>query len=527
MAESLLRKGADVNAQGERYGCPLQAEDQSRPRTINPLSPEVERAQKMMEAIQKATREFKLCPNRIWAAVGSHPEREEIIHSLIQSIGKIGSKGDEGHDQCTFDFCEKSRLNFTAVEQRHESPCTTSNRCLRLRKLFPRAILEVAATNQTPTAWKLDGRSMIEPPQPFMAISHVWSDGTGAGAWPEGEVNSCLYNFFRQIAEQFQCKGIWWDTICIPKEKGARNKAINKIQNNYEDARITLVHDCFLRNWEWVDANTACFAIVMSPWFSRGWTSLELASSRKVKVVFKGPTGPLIKDLDEDILAEANRSSEGHKFTADVIAKLRSRRITKVNDLLATLGPRYTSWPKDVAIISGLLMGVEISPDASQQDIYREILERKTAEVCHGHLFHNSATMSESFTWCSASLLSLPVASGEATLRVDKNESVLGTWKVVDPNGIPEEIYVWNGTHPLIEASLRSALSNKGKHVLLVEPEVTTISRALLVRIMKIESAWEAIHCRFVGSVYFHLLQPLGEENESWIKIQVAIGGTE
>jgi hypothetical protein len=123
--------------------------------------------------------------------------------------------------------------------------------------------------------------------------------------------------FFRGIAELFQCKGIWWDTICIPNEKAARSKAINKIQSNYENARITLVHDCYLRNWTWDDPETACFAIIMSPWFSRGWTSLELAKSRKVKVLFKGTYSPLIKDLDEDILAKvssgSNCTSHGRK----------------------------------------------------------------------------------------------------------------------------------------------------------------------------------------------------------------------
>src|SRR5271156_6840007 len=111
---------------------------------------------------------------------------------------------------------------------------------------------------------------MIEHPRPHMAISHVWSDGTGAGAWPDGEVNECLYKYFKRIAQQFQCEGIWWDTLCIPKEKAAREKAIRKIQSNYENARITLVHDIFLRSWKW-DRKTACFAILMSPWFSRGW----------------------------------------------------------------------------------------------------------------------------------------------------------------------------------------------------------------------------------------------------------------
>jgi Heterokaryon incompatibility protein (HET) len=222
-----------------------------------------------MEAVKRATRYFNLCPNRVWAVARSLPEGKQSLPLLIpltEEKGKI--EGHKGHSQCTFDFCEYSRLDFTLVAQRHERPSCDIYPCKRLQ--FPKDKLEEAANAGSPTAWNLDRESMIEPPQRFMAISHVWSDGTGTGAWLEGEANECLYTFFEGIAKQFECEGIWWDTICIPKEKAARSKAINKIQSNYEDARITLVHDCFLREWEWVDAETACFAIIMSPWFSRG-----------------------------------------------------------------------------------------------------------------------------------------------------------------------------------------------------------------------------------------------------------------
>jgi hypothetical protein len=488
---------------------------------------------KIVEAVQRATRDFKLCPNRIWAIARSHPLREKSLPLLIpptrtikQTVDHIRHEDKKGHNQCTFDFCEYSRLNFTSVAQRHELPCSEKQPCDRIRRRFRRDILEKATNAETPTAWKLDGKSMIDPPQRFMAISHVWSDGTGTGAWPEGEVNKCLYDFFRGIAEQFQCEGIWWDTICIPKEKGARSKAINKIQSNYEDARITLVHDCFLRNWEWVDAETACFAIIMSPWFSRGWTSLELAKSRKVKVVFKGP---LIKDLDEDILAKDYDKLppfNSHRIATEAIAKLRNKKITEINELLTALGPRHTSWPRDIAIISGLLVGVEIPPNASQQDIYQRIL-RKMAKVSHGHLFHNSATMSKGFSWCSTSLLDMPLVLSTTTLRIEENGDIVGTWKVFNLDSIPKDKYIWKDTHLLIEATLHLALKQKDKHVLLVEPEVGLIARALLVKIMRNEEkALTKVHCQFVGSVYFHPPQEFGEENKSWIKVEVRIGDT-
>jgi hypothetical protein len=216
-------------------------------------------SEELLKAFQRATTEFKLCPNRVWAVAG-----EDLPNLLPSFILKHQEQESYDHELCTFDFCEYSQRDFTAVQQRHE--CKGAG-CLPLCGSFSRRILEKAACSGKSTVWNLAGNAMLEPPRPYMAISHVWSDGTGTGAWRDGEVNECLYLYFRGIAEHFQCEGIWWDALCIPRAKAARNKAIQKIQTNYQDARIALVHDCFLRNWDW-DPETACFGILMSPWFS-------------------------------------------------------------------------------------------------------------------------------------------------------------------------------------------------------------------------------------------------------------------
>jgi hypothetical protein len=249
----------------------------------------------LLEAIKKATNDYKLCPNRLYE-VGSRLDqwRSKLPDILSQASNMFEEiKEHQDHSMCTFDFCEYSTRNFTAVKQRHELE-SCKDFCYRLRGLFrEEELLKALRSKRRLTAWTLDGNSVIDPGRPFMAISHVWSDGTGTGAWPSGEVNECLYSYFRNIAEQYECEGIWWDTVCIPLNRDFRSMALNIMQANYEYARITLVHDCFLRKLRWTGPGMACFAIIMSPWFSRGWTALELARSRKVKVVFRD----CIKDL--------------------------------------------------------------------------------------------------------------------------------------------------------------------------------------------------------------------------------------
>jgi ankyrin repeat protein len=445
----------------------------------------------LLDAFERAREDWQLCPNRVWEIGSSFEGGQSMLPDLLDgllpnSVSEFKNavkNGMQRHDMCTFDFCELSTRDYTAVEQRHESEICEKHTCPRLKTGFKDKILSAALkSGRQLTAWTLDGRSMIKHPQPFMAISHVWSDGTGNGIWPKGEVNECLYNFFKGIAEQFWCEGIWWDTICIPKDKEAKTKALNAMQANYEYARVTLVHDGFLRKLTCTDENgfdpkTACFAIIMSPWFSRAWTALELAKSRKVKVIFKDA----IKDLDEDILKKVNKDNPAAK----TINNLRNP-VAGVEGLLAVLGHRQTSWLRDQPKIAGLLTGVEYDAEMPQSKMYQNIL-LKIGRLHHGHLFHNSATMSGGFSWCATSLLRMPLAhpeSTQSTLTIEKSGDVAGEWKVVRIDNNPIHSYVCRSSHPLIEEKLRLALEEKDKHVLLVEPQAKSIERGLLVKPM-------------------------------------------
>jgi len=478
--------------------------------------------EKLLDAFQRAKEKFKLCPNRVWAVAGKDLPKLMPDSNSIPDLDKC--KERENHELCTFDFCEHSQRDFTAVQQRHE--CKKDN-CFQLQGLFSREILIKAAEADESTVWSLDGRSMIEPPRPYMAISHVWSDGTGTGAWRDGEVNECLYGFFKRIAKQFQCDGIWWDALCIPKEKATRNKALRKIQSNYENARITLIHDCFLRNWNW-DQKTACFAILMSPWFSRGWTALELAKSRKVKVIFKGPYGLLIKDLDEQILAKIGDDGP-HGKASQIIRNLRAGVIT-LNSLLTAVGPRHTSWPKDRAIISGLLADIELpnnsQKDIWQQDIYKGIL-MKIRKVSPGHLFHNSATMSK-VSWCPTSLFDMPTTDLDASLDVTEALDLIGIWRRIPATEIPEVEYNWRGIHPLIREQLQLHLRDPDKCFLLSEcrtkssdkSSTVSVDRALLVKEWTPELPTPCY--QYKGAVYFHPAHTLSKDFD---KIEVTLLG--
>ncbi|KAJ2980593.1 hypothetical protein NQ176_g2544 [Zarea fungicola] len=473
--------------------------------------------QKLLDDFKKATEDYGLCPNRVWAVA------KEDLPKLLPNCKldfrvpsdtpdeNVGDSND--HSSCTFDFCEQSQRDFTAVEQRHE--CLDKDSCKQLAARFSRVTLNDAAMEEHSTVWALDGVAMLEAPRPYMAISHVWSDGTGAGAWKAGQVNECLYHFFQSIAERFGCEGMWWDTVCIPEDKAARQKAIHMIQNNYQSATITLIHDCFLRNWQW-DLETACFGILMSPWFSRGWTALELAKSRKVKVIFRGQHGPVIKDLDQDILAREGPPSSPREFASSLIRHLR-QKIEKLNDLLVTLGSRSTSWPKDRAIISALML--DMKHDERQQETYQKIL-MKMGKVAPGNLFHNFATMSSGFKWCSANIWSMPHDSGTASLQILEDGDLLGSWRISRVDSKLEERCSWSGTHRLVEQRIRQALQSGEECYLLAEVKNRAIERALLASLIGRAVDGEQRY-ELVGAVYPH--PPLN--GDKWAILPVRLAG--
>lgn len=50
---------------------------------------------------------------------------------------------------------------------------------------------------------------LVHANESYVAISHVWSDGTGAGGDKmNGNVNSCLFDYFARIAQELECDGI-------------------------------------------------------------------------------------------------------------------------------------------------------------------------------------------------------------------------------------------------------------------------------------------------------------------------------
>ena len=425
--------------------------------------------------IQRSTRKaleiartHGICAKRLWdlayMAERAHRDLRPLME-VVKTAPRPQSFEHTGHEVCTPEFCEFADENSTLKTQLHK--CASAD-CGSVRFLVEVLADIVIAGRQV--AWQTAGNSnpvlldvtspqkmettgrkaaapsearsnmfgsMSDSREHYIAISHVWSDGTGVGVRPAGEVNSCLVSYFFDVAHQLGCRGLWWDTVCIPPEKKARSIAINNMHENYSNAKHTVVHDEYLVRVDWADDGSPALALVLSPWFTRGWTALELSVSVSVKVIYRDPkdhTKQVLKDLDKDILA-IGASRQGHSVASRLIEALRGRPRSLL-DLLTLLSVRTTSWSRDRIAIAGLLAR---SKDVDYNDtrllaIGKIISSYRIIEQTLLHLGHTTLIDKGTLSWCPANLLwgtqeLWNHGGSKMAAHIDQHGAVLSHWQ--------------------------------------------------------------------------------------------------
>ena len=499
-------------------------------------------------AIDEASRkivELGLCQKRVWEVVRYSHDRELALVPFVSALKQLPQLRHNDHESCTSGFCGHATENFTSVTQLHK--CLDPKRCVATAdEMFNQShLVEALKGNTMTTAWKLDGMSLVSQDKSYLAISHVWSDGTGVGAWKPGQVNKCLWDFWVKIArdDRCRCDGVWWDTVCIPQDKMARSKALNNMHHNYTVAKCTVVHDLYLAGIEWKNDGSPCIALVLSPWFTRGWTALELLLSDRVLVLFRKGDGYTLKDLDKEILAQHRfLQSHPHWIATEAVKRLRhtskyftrSETTMSVSDLLSVLRARYTSWSRDQSIIAGLMCGLTDHAALSEQEITKQVL-LKCGKINRNCLLHGLPTMPEpQWSWCPPRFIDIPLAMSErefawspsfqdiptvsggtsylpkASVSVNRDGTLFGEWEIWY---IPSGIHVNTRVIPVrpssadmyVRTQVQCALQNPEQCVILTCKSFD--SQGLLVRLKaqkeadKLSREKGPLFCKYIGAV--------------------------
>ena len=407
-----------------------------------------------------------ICRKRLWDLVFMAQRKIADVSAVLEMVQSSSSPtafAHKGHHDRSPEFCEFANENTTTKKQLHK--CSTES-CGLIE--FPVSEAAKSILDGRNIAWRLSKspRSDIkatlvnfEKPNKnndvhisnTLAISHVWSDGTGAGVERPGMVNKCLVAFFSDLATNLGCSEVWWDTICVPMaetdlEKKARRVAISDVHENFVNARHVLIHDEYLLQIEWAEDGSPAVALVLSPWFSRGWTALELSVSHSVKILYRDPqnhSSYVMKDLFEDVLVQGPFGRLGHVAASTMIENLVGRPQTLM-ELITILSTRSTSWSRDRMAIAALLARTQdFDYNGSRPEITRRIL-RKYRSFPRSLLHHEQACLVEygPFAWCPSNIFINPLElmrhwdsralelTAHVELCPDSSEdgSILGCW---------------------------------------------------------------------------------------------------
>ena len=486
-------------------------------------------ANKAVEEASGKLSKLRFCQQRVWEAVRNSNDRELELVPFVNALEHLPQLSHDGHKSCASGFCEYTTLNFTSVTQLHK--CFDPNYCATTAdKMFNQSFLVEALEGHTmTTAWTLDGMSLVAQGKNFLAISHVWSDGTGTGAWKAGQVNECLWGFFADTARYLGCDGVWWDTVCIPRDKAARAIALNKMHQNYAAAKYTVVHDLYLAGVEWKNDGSPCIALVLSPWFTRGWTALELLLSRRVFILFRQGDGYTLKDLDQEVLAQHRfLHSYAHWIATNAVKRLRpfdetfdelsyplwntasfntfrNNTFPCAGELLSVLQARSTSWSRDQPIIAGLMCGLTDHVTLSDQDTTKRILT-KIGAICRNSLLHGLPTMSEpQFSWCPHRFIDIPSARYSPWLSVEDDGTLFGLWEIwsIPPKTCLDREVIWPlSTDSSVQTQVQLALQEPEKGVILTCDSYGF--QGLLVRVKAYKDRppqGDILYCKYIGAV--------------------------
>jgi hypothetical protein len=191
----------------------------------------------VLKAVEIANR-MPLCPYRLWNFVRSCERQHVDLPALLDMIRSFRCFDvSRLHTDCSEEFCHHNNAETLLVGQLHKCPAGYCQ-----QGTFPLALLHDAVKCKQRMAWCIkdtrgSGDSDIVQSVScnrgeYLAVSHLWADGTGGGMKKAGCVNQSLTSFFAAIALSLGCSGVWWDAISLSLEKDMRRNALNVMHHN-------------------------------------------------------------------------------------------------------------------------------------------------------------------------------------------------------------------------------------------------------------------------------------------------------
>lgn len=347
--------------------------------------------------------------------------------SLIPKLGD-----GQNHDRCEDQVCVASNIDQAKYEVQHtaqyclchDEGCTHKSSSCACRSLAMEQDEMVAAFDGEgfPLVRVREGRLEIvrhRPNLPYVALSHVWSDGRGnprVNALPTCQLQE-IQRYVAALTSREDAL-FWIDTLCVPLQEPLRNTAIMRMAPVYSRASQVLVLSAEVLSINLPSTpDQALFTIFCSRWMARLWTMQEAALAENL--VFRFADKPVTyRNLDDAIMnAMFNVSDQSRMIGSrantqlDHIVNIR-RSITDTKSFPVVgwwTGLRYrsTSRPSDVAICGSILLGTDLgrvlsTPNDQKMHTFWSCQQKVPASV----LWANGPRLrADGFRWAPSDLL--------------------------------------------------------------------------------------------------------------------------
>ena len=239
------------------------------------------------------------CPSRIRECMLKF-RFTDLVH-----VANLSNHETLSHEACTDVACCQACVDESTYHTRHVTGCGGySSVAADIEKMS--VILEEGSYPVVDLFGPITAEAMLclssvedptraarssQSPIPYVAISHVWSDGLGNPR--ENSLPFCQLSNLRRLVrnvphspELGPYSSFWLDTICCPVEDGSdiQTMAIAKMKTTYENASAVLVldHSLLTHSAHNLSDVEILWRIVCSKWTSRLWTLQEGALARKI-----------------------------------------------------------------------------------------------------------------------------------------------------------------------------------------------------------------------------------------------------
>ena len=358
-------------------------------------------------------------------------ETEEI--SVLYYYSNLEApRSDTDHSSCSRERCSSMTKDPASYKPKHrhgDCKCQLMSADPdQVANILQQGSIPLVCLNRDPES---EGSKAVVRPlmdkQTFVAISHVWAEGTGNPY--ENALQCCMMEDIercvRQLPWQEDENGfpIWIDTLCVPVGPPAlKTLALNRMRVPYERADHVLVLDSHLRSLE--SSELSCTEILAqvscSSWMRRLWTLQDGRLAKRLWFQFADKAvdvrGVLKAHWEKYLLPTVDLlmvlylySRLLHTVFATINRAESFREVTLgLKNTYLSLQSRSVSIPTDEALCLFTLMGLDIAKVTAVPPLERMNVFWRTFNSVPASLFFSKAPrklLEPGLHWAPSSLM--------------------------------------------------------------------------------------------------------------------------